>query len=162
MTRLIKETLIFTMIALTAAFAVNYFSPAGIALVGQWGLSPGGISVKVENPPADDDLAIQTAAGAKRLFDGGQAVFVDARPGGSFTEGHIRGAVSLPISEFDTRIDDFLERYPPDTTVVTYCSGRDCMDSHDLAQLLLVHGYADISVYVGGYQEWQERGYPID
>ena len=45
----IKEISILVSASIIAAFAVNYFSPAGIALVGQWDTSQGVITANEKN-----------------------------------------------------------------------------------------------------------------
>ncbi|MBW2337956.1 MAG: hypothetical protein JRF47_14580, partial [Deltaproteobacteria bacterium] len=44
-----KEVSIILGVSILAAFAVNYFSPAGIALVGQWDTSQGVVTAKAKN-----------------------------------------------------------------------------------------------------------------
>jgi rhodanese-related sulfurtransferase len=157
-----KETIIFTAIAITAAFTVNFFSPSGIALFGQWDQTTGVVTAKAKNHWVNDDLEIETAARAKKIYDSGQAVFIDARTREDFQDGHIKGARSLPVGEFEAHIDTFVKQNPPETTIVTYCSGRNCMDSHDLAQLLHRHGFTQVFVFIDGYPAWDREGYPVE
>jgi len=160
--KIIKGSIILTVTAVLVAFTVNFFSPSGIALVGQWNATTGVVTAKAKDQPIDDDLEIETAELAKKNFDSGKALFVDARSMEDFKEGHIKGAFALPVGEFDMHIDTFTSRYSPDTAIITYCSGRNCMDSHDLAQLLFMQGYSDVSVFIDGYPEWEMEGYPIE
>ena len=103
-----------------------------------------------------------TLAQAKELFDNKSAVFIDARTGLWFQVGHIPGAISVPVEDYGKNIKSAdLEKYK-DTTLVVYCSGKDCTDSHNLAKKLLKDGYSKIDVFEGGWPEWSEAGYPIE
>ena len=157
-----KELSILTGTSIIAAFVVNYFSPAGIALVGQWDIAKGVITANEKNELDLNDLEIGDITLAKELYDSKKFLFVDARSRDDYDEGHIEGAVSLPVGQFDEKIEAFMEQYPPEKAIVTYCSGRTCEDSHNLAQLLLALGYTKINVFIDGFPGWESEGYPIE
>lgn len=157
-----KQAGILFGVAVIIAFAVNYFSPGGIALVGQWDIIQGVITAKEKNDIVITDLEIGDVTLARKLYNSGKFVFVDARSRDDYEEGHIKGAVSLPVGEFDEKIEAFLEEYSPEKAIVTYCSGRTCEDSHRLAQLLLAFGYTEINVFIDGFPGWEAEGYPIE
>ncbi len=158
----ISEISIIVGASIIAAFVVNYFSPAGIALVGQWDTAKGVIAANGKNDIVLNDLEIGEVNLAKKLYDSRKFVFVDARSRGDYDEGHIEGAVSLPVGQFDEKIEAFLEQHPPEKAIITYCSGRTCEDSHKLAQLLWAFGYTEINVFIDGYPGWEAAGYPIE
>jgi len=158
----IREISVLVGTSIIAAFAVNYLSPAGIALVGQWDTAKGVITAVEKNDIVLDDLEIGDVALAKKLYDSQEFIFVDARSRNDYDEGHISGAVSLPVGQFDEKIEVFLEQYPPEKSIVTYCSGRTCEDSHKLAQLLLAFGYTEINVFIDGFPGWEAEGHPIE
>ena len=158
----IKELSILAGTSIIAAFAVNYFSPAGIALVGQWDTAKGVITANEKNDIVLNDLEIGNVTLAKKLYDSQKFVFVDARSRDDYDEGHIKKAVSLPVGQFDEKIEAFLEQYPLEKSIVTYCSGRTCEDSHKLAQLRMELGYMEINVFIDGFPGWEAEGYPIE
>jgi len=158
----LKEVGILTGISVIAAFCVNYFSPNGIALVGQWDISRGVVSASGKNDVVMDELVIDDIAHARTLYDTGNVLFVDARAFEDFNDGHVKGAVSLPVGQYEELIDGFLQLHDRDHPIVTYCSGRTCEDSHHLAQLLMERGYMNISVMIDGFPGWEAEGYPID
>jgi len=157
-----KELIILLGFAVIAAFTVNYFSPNGIALFGQWDTSQGVITAKPKNDPVTDSFEIKDANTAKEIYDTGKAVFVDARSYEAFIDGHIKNAVSIPTGQSIEFIDHFKTKYPSTTPVITYCSGRECNDSHELAQYLIGEGYANVKVFIDGYQGWKRKGYPLE
>nr|WP_320132274.1 rhodanese-like domain-containing protein [uncultured Holophaga sp.] len=90
--------------------------------------------------------------------------FLDARRSGEYAQGHIQGALSLPVWEGD--LQERLIRFdalghPLEDPVVVYCSGGDCHDSQLLADRLAGLGYRHILIYRGGYPDWAEHGLPI-
>ena len=159
---IIKELTILIGMAIISALTVNAVSPKGIALIGDWDTSQGVISAKPKGNPVSRDLEIGDILAAKKIYDTGGAVFVDARTEEDYLEGRIAGAVLLPACQFEEYIDNFRKTIPPFTMIITYCSGRECEDSHVLAQCLLDEGYTDISVFVDGYPAWEEKGFPIE
>ena len=70
-------------------------------------------------------------------MEDGEVVLVDVRPEYEFAEGHLPGALSLPLAELEAR----LEELPTDATIVAYCRGPYCTFSADAVRLLRAHGY---------------------
>lgn len=98
----------------------------------------------------------------RELFEKKEAVFVDAREGAAFSSGHIKGAFSFPLGEFETRLKSFRSSTPVDSTLVIYCSGYGCRDSALLGEKLMADGYRAILLYEGGYPEWKDAGLPLE
>ena len=157
-----KELLVLIAIGVFTAFTVNSLSPRGIAFFGDWDTTLGVITARPKNDVVAHELEIQSTRMAKEIFDSGKAVFVDGRARKIYEDGHIKGAVLLPIDQFEELIDDFLKKYPESGMIVTYCFGRECDDSHELAQILIDEGYTNVRVFVDGYPGWVEEGYPIE
>ena len=100
---------------------------------------------------------------AKRKWDEG-VTFVDARAEDFYLyEGHIAGAISLPVLEFDSVFPLVKDRLPsPDEEIVCYCSGFGCEESTELARKLTEAGYRFVYVYEGGWPEWSEAEFPSE
>ena len=162
MIKTVIDSLGIVAVAAIVAFGVNYVSPRGIALVGEWDTSRGVVSAKARNSVVDHGIEIDTVAAAKKIYDMGTAVFVDARPSEVYSEGHISGAFSLPVYEYEDVVERFIENFPPPMAVVTYCSGRECEDSHTLARYLRDEGYLPVRVFADGYPAWKEEGFPVE
>ncbi len=162
MKKLVKEITILLGIAVGLSLAVNFFSPVGIALVGRWDTSEGVITANAKNDVVMDELEIDDAKTARQIYDSGAALFVDARSRENYEDGHIPGAVSLPVGQFDEQIDSFLSKHAPEQPIVTYCSGRSCEDSHNLAQILLESGFVNVRVFIDGLPGWEAEGYPVE
>ena len=108
-----------------------------------------------QSTPVPIDLA-----GVKAERQNG-ALLVDARIPELYAEGHLPGAVSLPLAEFDRQLPAFREQVPEDRPLITYCNGYGCPDSYDLAVQLLEAGYRRVWVFEGGFPAWQDAGLPV-
>ncbi len=159
---IVKEITILLGVALITAFIVNAISPKGIAIVGEWDPAKGVISAKSKGDKVNRELEIKDPSEAKKIFDKGKSIFVDARSREDYEDGHIKGAVFFPVYDYESYIDTFLNNYPLATSIITYCSGRECDDSHELAQILSDMGYTEIRVFIDGFPTWEEKGFPIE
>lgn len=160
---IITGLVIIVVISIISAFGTNYLSPNGIALFGEWDTSKGAVSAKSKQDlPYIHELEIKDVQTVKQIFDKGDAIFVDARIHEDYAEGHIKGAISLPKNQFDEKIEAFLNIYPFSQKIITYCSGRECEDSHFLAEKLIQMGYAETKIFINGYPGWEKKGYPVE
>lgn len=81
---------------------------------------------------------------------------VDVREPDEWAEGHIPGAIHIPLGEIAARQSE-LQRGVP---IVTVCrSGRRSLMAGDE---LLKAGFTDVSSLAGGMIAWSEAGQPIE
>lgn len=99
--------------------------------------------------------------GAKKRFDEGSAVFLDARTKAEYEAGHIPGALHFYAEEFDSYAPEVLPQLPRDRELVTYCTGTSCKLSIHLAERLKELGYGNVKVFFGGWPEWTKAGYLV-
>ena len=158
----IREIIILVGVSVILALVVNTLSPRGIDLVGKWDTAKELNTASPEENTAGRPKKIDSVARAKSIFDKGDAIFVDSRSQNDYENGHVPGAVSLPMGQFEAGIEFFLNRYPPEQPIVTYCSGRTCEDSHDLAQALSDVGFTNVRIFIDGFPGWESEGYPIE
>lgn len=97
----------------------------------------------------------------KELFDNKEAVFVDARESSIFSQGHIHGALSIPLADLEVALPVFMKQVPFEKSLVIYCGGYGCHDSKNLGENLLQKGYRQVLIFEGGYPEWKDAGFPI-
>jgi len=160
--KIIKELSVIIGLSVIAGFSINYFSPNGISYIGSWNTASGVITANAKNDAVVREREIMDVKDIKKIFDAGKAVFVDARSYNEYKNGHIKGAISFPAAQFDERIEAFLLDYPSSISIVTYCSGRECRDSHELAQMLIDSGFSKTRVFTDGYPLWEKGGYPVE
>jgi len=125
--------------------AANAGSPLRIAL-----LTP------PKAPPHAADVV--TLQEAKALWNSGTALFLDARATADYQAGHIAGALSLPIDEFDNHYPQIQPMLTTDTTIVAYCDGLDCDLSHRLIDRLRELDYHNVRLLVNGWTTWHAAG----
>ncbi len=153
-----KEITLLLGISILLGFIVNQLSPNRIELFGNWDTSKGVISAN----SVDQRIEIQSINQAKSIYNAKKTIFIDARSTELFNDEHIKGAISLPVDQFDTMIESFMEKYPETTSIVTYCSGRECEDSHNLGKLLIDFGYENTQVFIDGFSGWKGAAFPIE
>lgn len=59
-----------------------------------------------------------TLAEAKKEFDAGNVVFVDTRAAVTFSQGHVKGAINVPMEAFEQRWKEI----PTGKKIIAYCS----------------------------------------
>ena len=86
-------------------------------------------------------------------------LFVDVRTVSEYEDGHIEGALLMPLSE----IGDRLSELPMDRPIVVYCNGSSCNRSGTAAAILVNNGFTEVYDLGGtGIIEWIEKNYPND
>ncbi len=55
---------------------------------------------------------------AKTAYDQKQALFVDVRDAASYQQGHVPGAINIPLNDLDSRLSEL----SPTQWIITYCT----------------------------------------
>ena len=87
-------------------------------------------------------------------------LFVDARDPEEYEDGHIVGAINLPLLHMEKYIRN-ISSIDKNEPLVTYCEGADCDMSIRLGNELFSMGYRKVFVFFGGWEEWQKANYPV-
>jgi len=120
--------------------------------------------------PADTTVVSQTRgagpqmielAEAQRLFEAGNALFIDSRHEFDYNLGHIKGAMNIPLKDFDARVAE-LSALPKNNIIIVYCDGADCNSSIEFASKLFVAGYSSVKIFFGGWREWNASQLPTE
>ena len=161
-----KNTLVgvlcLLVISLVLAFTVNAVSPSGIALLGQWDVDTGVISARAKNDAVLSDVEINNPSTVFNIVKNREMTILDVRPVFTFEAGHLPGAQSFPLESFDEDFPRLTRLVTRDTPILVYCSGFECTDSHTYAQQLRDLDFKRVSVYGGGFSQWQEMGFDIE
>ena len=107
--------------------------------------------IDLANLPADID--VDTVAAIKDL-DG--VVVIDVREQYEYDESHIPGVTLIPLGTVPDRLDEI----PTDQTVVLTC--RSGNRSNQAAEFLREKGYTNVHNMLGGINEWQAAGHPVE
>jgi hydroxyacylglutathione hydrolase len=82
----------------------------------------------------------------------GDATLIDVRTAAEWSEGHIPGAVHVPLAGLTSRLSELRERQP----IVAYCQSG--ARSTVAASVLRVAGIDEVSTVDGGLDEWSRIG----
>jgi rhodanese-related sulfurtransferase/biotin operon repressor len=98
---------------------------------------------------------ISAAELIQRLVEG-NILLLDVRPVEEYASGHLPGALSIPIAELQTR----LEELPQEKEIVAYCRGPYCVFADEAVSLLRAHGYHAHRLEQG-LPDWRALGLPV-
>jgi rhodanese-related sulfurtransferase len=143
-----REIFIFLVLATMLGFGYSFFTKHGF-----FSRTPATIE--------QSHLKIVSLQEVKSAFDAHTATFIDARHEFEYTEGHIRGAINIPLNHLDQHTS-LIDRLKKENQWIVYCDGAACNSSIELATKLLEHGFSHVEVFYGGWQDWTEAGFPIE
>jgi rhodanese-related sulfurtransferase len=86
----------------------------------------------------------------------GLVTVLDVRPAEEYREGHIAGAISIPLPE----LKDRLAELPRNQDIVAYCRGPYCVFAAHAVALLQEHGFRAVRLE-DGVADWRAHGLPI-
>ena len=158
----IRGCAVILFLALGLGLVVNWVSPGGIPLFGQWDDQAGVLMAGSNREGAVRAEEINNPLKVKQMIDTGGIVLVDVRRSDIYDQGHIPGALSFPMDRFDQVIGRFRETIGPRDSVLLYCSGVTCRDIHTFGARLIKMGFAGVKVYAGGFSEWAEMEFEVE
>jgi 3-mercaptopyruvate sulfurtransferase SseA len=101
----------------------------------------------------------------KKLVAAHNVIIVDTRRAETFAEGHIRGALLLPLEgsltwpdESESVVAVLIKTRKP---VVTYCACSDEATAARAALMLQARGVKNVKALRGGWNEWVKAGNPV-
>lgn len=89
----------------------------------------------------------------------GNATIIDVRETEEFDRGKLPGAVHVPRSYLETRIEGV--QPDRDAHVVLYCASGN-RSAFGALTLVRDMGYENVASMAGGYVLWKDRGYPVE
>jgi len=92
-----------------------------------------------------------------RRIEAGTVVVIDVRPPEEFEQGHIAGAISVPLENIKT----WAREAPKRKQIVAYCRGPYCVYALQAAAELRKRGLEAMRA-VDGVAEWRAAGLPIE
>jgi rhodanese-related sulfurtransferase/DNA-binding transcriptional ArsR family regulator len=103
-----------------------------------------------------DDLEPILAGELLERVRDGLVTVVDVRPPEEFAQGHIAGALNIPLDSLEARLQDL----PPEREVVAYCRGPWCVLAFEAVARLRARGYQARRLEQG-FPEWRQAGQPV-
>ena len=110
-----------------------------------------GVSSEALNLPVQVDAA--TVDNVRGRDD---VVLIDVREDSEYAEGHIPGAVLIPLGQIPDRLDEI----PQDKTVIAVC--RSGNRSGQATNFLRQQGFDNVHNMQGGMLAWDQAGYEIE
>jgi rhodanese-related sulfurtransferase len=92
-----------------------------------------------------------------RLVERG-ALVIEVLPREEFEQGHLPGALSLPLRDIDA---DSVSRFEADRPLIVYCFDYACDLSPRAAHRLESLGRREVFDYVPGKKGWEQHGLPL-
>jgi rhodanese-related sulfurtransferase/DNA-binding transcriptional ArsR family regulator len=84
-------------------------------------------------------------------------VVLDVRPVNEFKNGHIPGAINMPVEQLSVK----LKKLPKNKEYVAYCRGPFCVFADDAVNLLTKKGFKAKRL-VEGFPDWKIKGLPVE
>lgn len=147
MQKALYEALILIFFSLIVAFVFNEIRPNGINLLKD--------DTKAYTKNGTSGLREISIKNAVKNYKKQKVLFIDARPEEFFINGHIKGALNLPDSQFEQWIEPFIEQTDPEQLIITYCDGIDCDLAENLAEKLYSTGFENIFYIQNGWSVWK-------
>lgn len=189
MNKTLKEIIIIFLTALIFALIINTLNPNGVSVIADKSMFEVDSNKTMDvsniiNDPYDTagkklnlfSTTEKTKEGyikpqnialaqAKALFDI-NGLFIDGRKQVDFAAGHIKGAINIPYEEFREKQQEekieMMRKFNKEGIIVCYCDGGGCDTSIDLAYELAKIGFNSVNIYLGGFAEWENAGYPVE
>jgi rhodanese-related sulfurtransferase/DNA-binding transcriptional ArsR family regulator len=92
----------------------------------------------------------------RQLVRQGDVTLIDVRPRDEFEQGHIPGALSLPVGQLRRHLRDL----PASREIIAYCRGAYCVYSIEAVELLRKHGFRARRTETG-IPDWRAAGLPV-
>lgn len=86
-----------------------------------------------------------------------QVTVLDVRPAEEFANGHLPGAMNIPLEELKRR----LKELPAAQQIVAYCRGPYCLLAYEAVAQLRRRGFK-VARLEDGYPEWRAAGLPVE
>jgi len=103
-----------------------------------------------------DDLEPVRADELLERVRDGLATVVDVRPAEEFAQGHVVGALNVPLDQLEAQLSDL----PRDREIVAYCRGPWCVLSFAAVARLRAAGFRARRLE-DGLPEWRQAGRPV-
>ena len=97
---------------------------------------------------------------ASEIIKQPKILIVDVRTPEEYANGHIEGAVFIPISQMETQLS-LWSKLPKDHTAPILIYAEEETHSIHARVLLKEKGYSNVYALKGGFKSWKEAGQPF-
>ncbi len=158
-----KGVLVLLSMAVLTAVAYNLLSSSGIPWIGQWDAPTGDNgAVVTKSVDSSSSMEIFNPAEVEKIIETKKRLLIDVRYRDFYDMGHLPGALSFPLADFDRDKAKFTETIDRAQPLLIYCSGLECPDSHTFADRLIQLKYLNVKVFSLGFSGWEADGRKIE
>lgn len=100
-------------------------------------------------------MAVGKIDAFKELLESAKPVLIDVREESDYAEGHIEGAINIPIRTLAQNLD----KIPMDQPVMVYCASG--LRAGMATTSLHVLGYSNVKAFPPGWKGWSEANEPV-
>jgi rhodanese-related sulfurtransferase len=105
--------------------------------------------------PASSPAAEISVQEAYKIYQEGNAYFLDVREPSEWAEYHAPNSTLIPLGELAARVNEL----PKDKQIVVVCrSGNRSQEGRDLLKRA---GFTNVTSMAGGLKTWRDSGYPV-
>lgn len=104
--------------------------------------------------PEVSEVALASSEGSKR------PTIVDARFEDAFEQGHVPGALNIPLHASRVERLALLQNVVKDDEIVIYCETSQCPYAELVGRSLVVDGYKNVRLYREGWRTWASKHKP--
>lgn len=145
----------FASLLLVLTLVLPLALPFGVALAQESTAVLDALQAYNDNLPAGFGN-IQVADLSVEILENPDLVLIDVRQPEEYAEGHIEGAINIPIREVAKNLD----KLPAlDTPIVVICGSS--WRSPQVMTALQILGYTNVRNMAGGMRAWKEAGFPV-
>lgn len=104
-----------------------------------------------------DAMEPVTRSDLMQRLEGDEVLLLDVRPEDEFAQGHLPGALNVPLADLEARFAEL----PADREIVAYCRGPYCILSFEAAAFLRRNGFLARRLE-DGLPEWRAAGLMVE
>jgi CRP-like cAMP-binding protein/rhodanese-related sulfurtransferase len=109
---------------------------------------------------------------AKKEYDKGETIFIDARPSNFFNQKHIKGAINLPLRLFELIYMMDLSEEDKEKDIIIYGRSISALYDEEVARKLILRKHKNVKIlkptlpymplFWSGFSQWEKQGYPVE
>jgi len=146
-----RQATLLALAGLALGLTVNLARPPPLHLRATW-------AALAAQHAAAEGIARCSATEFLATVDSNAGVILDARPLKDYRTGHVPGAISLPVSTFETRFPAVQILFVPGQRILVHGAGPNSGDALQLTRLLIARGLEAVEVVTEGVPAWTAAG----
>jgi len=151
----IGHAVLLIILGLLLGTGFNAIRPGGLSWIGSQSSSPVAVDTF-------QDLRKISLDEAWSLYLNGKVVFLDTREHSWFQEGHLPGALNVPVGDVKAGLKKVQSLDKRGLYLIAYCDGNECSVAAELARSLERYGVRSVKILVDGWFGWIGAGYYVE